>query len=103
MARPQGTPTLVPLTTPIFQDDLVDNLPARNTPPSEKMLTDAVKLLKNHHAPTSMTSHMTTSSTVFSFPVSIIFAKKGGGINGVNPVDVGYKCSILGPPHCVEG
>ena len=45
------------LFKPVLEDDLVNDLAAKNATPSGELLTDSVKLLKYHHAATSMTSH----------------------------------------------
>jgi hypothetical protein len=45
------------LFNPILEDDLVNDLPAKNASPSGEFLTDSVKFLKYHYTTTSMTSH----------------------------------------------
>ena len=41
----------------ILQDDLVNDLSAKDAPPPPKKLTDTVELLVDHYASTSITSH----------------------------------------------
>jgi hypothetical protein len=45
------------LFKPILEDDLVNNLSAKDASPPGELLTDSVEFLKNHHAAASMTSH----------------------------------------------
>jgi hypothetical protein len=42
---------------PIFQDDLVDNLSARNASPPQKILTISIKLFENHHSVAPVAFH----------------------------------------------
>jgi hypothetical protein len=51
------------LFKPVFEDDLVNDLPAKNASPTGEFLTDSVKFLKYHHAAASMTSHKKASIT----------------------------------------
>jgi hypothetical protein len=43
----------------VFQNDLINNLSANNTSPSEEMLTITVKFFINHDSLTPMASHDT--------------------------------------------
>jgi hypothetical protein len=51
------------LVKAIFQDHLINDLAAKDAPPSKKFFTYTVELLVNHDTTTSMTLHMSLLRT----------------------------------------
>jgi len=83
------------LDAAILHDDLIHDFSARNAPPPKEVLTVSEKLLEDHEASTSLTSHGTVSFRRFQNLHGNIFTRKGGERNGENPVVLGGEISIF--------
>jgi hypothetical protein len=86
---------LAVLDAAILHDDLIHDFSARNAPPPKEVLTVSEKLLEDHEASTSLTSHGTVSFRRFQNLHGNIFTRKGGERNGENPVVLGGEISIF--------
>jgi hypothetical protein len=66
------------LVKAIFQDHLINDLPAKDAPPSKKFFTYTVELLVNHNATASMTLHTGLLENNNLSKVLANFIPKGG-------------------------